>query len=379
MWSFLFILTLPMADVQSEIKDDEVVVFYPTYARQVDDGRAWSVSIHGSIFEPEEDSLKRGVLLGLLRRLGGLAKEEAETRLFKERARAFLVDNEGGKDIVIRLGDKVYSAGNSGADGHFAASLELPAAEVERLHATNPDDRDWLAFQAVTRPGDDRTFAGRVRLIGSEGLSVISDVDDTIKVSMVRDRRALMRNTFLREFQPVDGMAALYRRWAEAGAAFHYLSASPWQLFGPLWEFIEDERFPPGTFHLKRFRLKDRSALGLFGSHQAYKSAAVERILSDFPHRRFILVGDSGEHDPEIYGAAARKHPEQVVRVLIRGVDGCGREDARFEAAFDMVPADRWRILRDPESLADLLTERAIPPANRPHDGRPAEESSPLR
>ncbi|HUT89094.1 MAG TPA: phosphatase domain-containing protein [Thermoguttaceae bacterium] len=357
-----------MADAKSEIKDDEVVVFYPTYARQVDDGRAWSVSVHGSIFEPEEDSLKREALLALLRRLGGLAKEEAETRIFKERARAFLVDNEGGKGIAIRLGDKVYAAGTSGADGHFTATLKLPAAEVDRLRRADPDGPDWLTFQAVTRPGDRRTFAGRVRLIGPGGLSVISDVDDTIKVSMVRDRRALVRNTFLREFKPVEGMAELYRRWADAGAAFHYLSASPWQLYGPLCEFIEDQGFPPGTFHLKRFRLKDRSALGLFGSQEGYKSAAVERILADFPRRRFILVGDAGEQDPEIYGAAARKHPEQVVRVLIRNVDGSGREDARFKAAFDAVPADRWRIFRHPQKLADVLPENAARPSERPQD-----------
>ena len=368
MWLLILVLTLPMADVQSEIKDDEVVVFYPTYARQVDDGRAWSVSIHGVIFEPEEDSLKREALLGLLRRLGGLAREEAETSIFKDRARAFLVDNEGGKGIAIRLGTKAYAAGTSGANGHFTATLKLPAAEVDRLRRADPDGPDWLTFQAVTRPGDRRTFAGRVRLIGPEGLSVISDVDDTIKVSMVRDRRALMRNTFLREFKPVEGMAGLYRRWADAGAAFHYLSASPWQLYGPLREFVEDQDFPPGTFHLKRFRLKDRSALGLFGSQQGYKSAAIERILADFPRRRFILVGDSGEQDPEIYGAAARKHPEQVVRILIRNVDGSDQEDARFKAAFDAVPSDCWRVFSDPESLADVVPEHAAPPGEPPQD-----------
>ena len=357
-----------MADANSEIKDDEVVVFYPTYARQVDDGRAWSLSIHGVIFEPEEDSLKREALLGLLRRLGGLAREETETRIFKERARAFLVDNEGGKGIAIRLGTKAYAAGTSGANGHFTATLKLPAAEVDRLRRADPDGPDWLTFQAVTRPGDRRTFAGRVRLIGPEGLSVISDVDDTIKVSMVRDRRALIRNTFLREFKPVDGMAGLYRRWAGAGAAFHYLSAGPWQLYGPLCEFIEDQGFPPDTFHLKRFRLKDRSALGLFGSQEGYKSAAIERILADFPRRRFILVGDSGEQDPEIYGAAARKHPEQVIRILIRNVDGSGQEDARFKAAFDAVGRDGWRIFSDPEQLADVLPENAARPSQRPQD-----------
>jgi phosphatidate phosphatase APP1 len=344
-----------MADVQSEIKDDEVVVFYPTYARQVDDGRAWRVLIHGSIFEPEEGSLTREATLSLLRRSLGLARGQTDTELFKKRARAFLVDNERGKRITVRLGGKVYEAGTSAANGHFRAALKLPAAETQRLVPADPDKPDWLTFQALTRPGDRRTFAGRVQLIGPQGLSVISDVDDTIKISMVSDRRALVRNTFLRPFQPVEGMSAVYRQWAAAGAAFHYVSASPWQLYGPLSEFLRAQDFPPGSFHLKLFRLKDASALELFASQEGYKSKVIEGILADFPDRRFILVGDSGEQDPEIYGALARRHPGQIVCILIRDLDGSTKAHPRFQAAFRGIPGDRWRVFRDAEELSDVL------------------------
>ena len=56
------------------------------------------------------------------------------------------------------------------------------------------------------------------------------------------------------------------------------------------------------------------------GPQNQYKTGVIERILADFPRRRFLLVGDSGEQDPEIYGAIARKHPEQVERIFIRNV-----------------------------------------------------------
>jgi phosphatidate phosphatase APP1 len=360
MWSFVFALTILMPDAESEINRDEVVVFYPTYAYQVDDGRAWSVEIHGVIFEPEEGSLTREATLGLLRRSLGLTRGQTDTELFKRRARAFLVDNERGKRITVRLGGEVYAAGTSAANGHFRAALKLPGAEVQRLVAADPDKPDWLAFQAVTRPGDRRTFAGRAQLIGPEGLSVISDVDDTIKISMVTDRRALVRNTFLRPFEPVEGMSALYRQWAGAGAAFHYVSASPWQLYGPLSKLLRAERFPPGPFHLKPVRLKDASALELFASQEGYKSKVIEGILADFPDRRFILVGDSGEQDPEIYAALAREHPGQIVRILIRDVDGSGRGQPRYKAAFEGIPGDRWRVFRDPDELGDFLPN--VPP-----------------
>jgi phosphatidate phosphatase APP1 len=253
------------------------------------------------------------------------------------------------------LGGEVYEAGTSAANGHFRAALKLPAAVVEGLVRADPDKPAWLAFRAVTRPGDRRTFAGRTQRIGPQGLSVISDVDDTIKISMVTDRRELVRNTFLRPFKPVEGMSALYRQWAEAGAAFHYVSASPWQLYGPLSEFLRAQDFPPGSFHLKLFRLKDASALELFASQEGYKSKVIEGILADFPDRRFILVGDSGEQDPEIYGAVARRHPGQIVRILIRDVDGSTKAHPRFKAAFQGIPGDRWRVFRDPDELGDVL------------------------
>ena len=355
MWFLAFALTLAMGKVKSEIRADERVVFYPTYARRVDDGPAWNVSIHGSIFEPEEDSLRREAALGLLRRLLGLSREQAEATVFKERARAFLVDNEGGKTISVRLGDNVYGAGTSGPNGHFGTTLALPAAEVERLRLADPDQIDWLTFHAVTRPDDHRTFAGRAQWIGPHGLSVISDIDDTIKITMVTDRRAMVHNTFLREFEAVEGMSSLYRNWAEAGCAFHYLSASPWQLYEPLSGFLHAQGFPPGSFHLRQFRLKDSSALDLLASPERYKSEAIEGILADFPRRHFILVGDSGEKDPEIYGDVARKHPEQVIRILIRNVDRPEEAPDRFHTAFQGIPEDRWRVFREPGELDDVL------------------------
>ena len=63
----------------------------------------------------------------------------------------------------------------------------------------------------------------------------------TVKVSNVLNKRELLANTFLREFTPIEGMAALFRRWGRAhGAVFHYVSASPWQLQPELQAFLQD-------------------------------------------------------------------------------------------------------------------------------------------
>ncbi len=339
----------------SDIKKDEHVVFYPTYAYQAGGEAGWTVTIHGSIFEPELGSLKRAAALEFLCAALGVPRQQAETETFHQRARAFLVDNERGKNIAVRLGDKVYGVGTSEANGHFSATLQLEAAEADRLRLGAADREGWLGFRAVTRRGDDRTFAGRVQWIAPEGRSVISDIDDTIKISNVQDREALVANTFLRELQPVPEMAALYRKWADAGAAFHYVSASPWQLHELLAEFCRNEEFPAGTFHMKLFRLKDSSALSFFGSQERYKTAIIEKILADFPGREFTLLGDSGENDPEVYAAAARKHSAQIRHVFIRNVGGRGSELARFQRAFEGIPSTRWKVVEKPVELPEEL------------------------
>ncbi|NBW87480.1 MAG: DUF2183 domain-containing protein, partial [Planctomycetia bacterium] len=101
-------------------------------------------------------------------------------------------------------------------------------------------------------------------------------------------------NTLLREFAAVPGMPETYRRWQEAGAAFHYVSASPWQLSESLCTFLGTAGLPAGSMHLKLFRLKDSTPLGRLPSRKRSKRRAIEQILGDFPGRRFLLVGGLG-------------------------------------------------------------------------------------
>jgi phosphatidate phosphatase APP1 len=183
---------------------------------------------------------------------------------------------------------------------------------------------------------------------------VISDVDDTVKVSQVRDRRELLANTFLRAFRGVPGMAEAYRQWAADGAAFHYVSASPWQLYAPLARFLAAERFPEGSFHLKLFRVKDSSFFDLYANPEVYKRRTIEPILKTYPRRKFVLVGDSGEEDPEIYGALAREHPGQIVRILIRDVTGEQADAERYRIAFRGVEADRWMVFREASGIQNI-------------------------
>jgi phosphatidate phosphatase APP1 len=235
----------------------------------------------------------------------------------------------------------------SARDGHFFGTLRLPVAVAASRIAAGR-----LRYEAITSPQDRRQFHGFAYCLDAVGLSVISDIDDTIKITEVANKAKLLENTFFREFRAVEGLAKVYRRWNAAGAKFHYVSASPWQLYEPLAAFAEQSGFPGGTFHLKRVRLKDASFLKLFADPIEYKLSQIEPLLRHYPSRKFVLVGDSGEKDPEVYGMLARRRPGQIVGICIRNVSGEAADAVRFQQAFRGLPRGTWRIFQDPGRLA---------------------------
>ena len=347
-WATLACILLGQGWTQAALRSDEEILFYPATAKPVRDG--FDVTLHGIVFEPE----KRPLMIWMVRQLTGLEKEdltEAEWEIFKQRCRYFLIDHERGKRFSVQLGPEKFSLSTSEANGHFDARIKWKTNSLAvPIHATN-----GAIALAVPVVDQKRHFPLELHVIEEQGLSVISDIDDTIKISDVLDKAALLKNTFCRPFKPVDGMPALYRHWAtNVNAQFHYVTASPWQLYQPLAEFTRTNGFPSGTFHMKEFRIKDRSAVDLVTSPERYKPGVIEPLLKQFPKRGFVLVGDSGERDPEIYAEIARKYPKQVRLILIRDI-AAEPVPARYEKAFAELPPARWKLFKKPEDLRSLL------------------------
>ena len=152
-------------------------------------------------------------------------------------------------------------------------------------------------------------------------------------------------------------MATLFREWAGQGAAFHYVSSSPWQLYRNLAGLFDQEGFPEGSFHLLAFRLRDHLFRKILMLRRSGKGSVIKGILQMFPQRKFILVGDSGEADPEIYASIAQKFPRQVARVFIREVAGPRNTQQRFNKAFRKIPPSVAATFRDPQELEGVLAE----------------------
>ncbi|MEZ4381910.1 MAG: App1 family protein [Nannocystaceae bacterium] len=337
----LLSLGLPFGPPTSNLRADEELRLFPALAFPATDG-GWEVHARAWVFEPEEGSWWRGLALDALRRALGLPAGSEANAYFLLRARGFLVDNERNKWVVIRFGGADHRLPPTAADGHTEARLRVEPGALRRGET---------AVAAVLRGGDDRHFEGTILRLDPGGLSVVSDIDDTIKISEVRDLPSLLANTFLRPFAAVAELPQVYQRWAAAGATFHYVSASPWHLYDPLREFIVAAGYPLGSFHLKDFRWKDRTFLSLVQDPESYKLATIEPLVVRAAGRRFALVGDSGEADPEAYAELFRRHPDQIVHIYIRDVTGEGRDASRYQATFAGVPIDRWTIFTDAREL----------------------------
>jgi phosphatidate phosphatase APP1 len=346
---------------RNSVADDEDVLLFTTSARLDPTGQCWQMPVHGWIFERERDSWWRAALQKGVLEMLELSAADPQSKILERRLEMFLVDNERGKTLTVDISGRRYSIGPSGANGHFSGLAEITLQTLPQ--AATPV---FPYTAAAITAADGRQFNGRIQLLAPHGFSVISDIDDTIKVSQVLDKSELLANTFLREFQPLPDMAVVYRRWAAQGAAFHYVSASPWQLYPELNRFIDQAGFPPGEIQLRYLRIKDRSFFAFMQASREYKTRTIEALIRRYPERKFILVGDSGENDPAIYAAAALAHPSNVVNIYIHLV--LSDSDHRRQTAdyFKALPGECWHLFETGKQLFQMAsTLSPVDPSHR--------------
>jgi len=144
---------------------------------------------------------------------------------------------------------------------------------------------------------------------------LISDIDDTVVYSNVtRKLRMVFTAAFsnARTRKPFKGVAAFYRALHAGVNPVFYVSKSPWNLFAPIVEYLEVQGLPAGPVLLRGFGLRPQ---------KEHKRKTIEAILRTYPALKFILSGDSGEQDPEIYADIVRRFPARVLAIYIRSVN----------------------------------------------------------
>jgi phosphatidate phosphatase APP1 len=265
--------------------------------------------------------------------------------------RGFVTDELPGVPLRVEVGGATADV-VSDEEGYFVARLPSPDLASPWTEGTVTLAAAYRGLESAP-PAPVRV---RVPAPGAR-FGVISDVDDTVLQTGVQRVGHMLRQTFTGSAltrTPFPGAAALYRDLAEGELnPFFYVSSSPWNLHAFLVAFLEHRDFPLGPVLL-------RDLLGS-GAGREPKHGRIREVLTAHPDLPFVLIGDSGEQDPQVYADTVREFPDRILAVYIREVrldPGDGRVEAVTDALDHDVPfvlaADSDAVRRHAESLGLL-------------------------
>jgi phosphatidate phosphatase APP1 len=224
--------------------------------------------------------------------------------------RGFLTHELPGVPLRVEVAGTTAHAVTD-AEGYFLVRLDPGPLRTPWTTATVELDGSYrgLTGQHAT--------ALEVRVPGPEAaFGVISDVDDTILETGVQRAARMVFQTLTGSAitrVPFPGAAELYRDLTRGSRnPVFYVSSSPWNLHAFITDFLDHRGFPAGPVLL-------RDLLGTAEGREE-KHDRIREVLDLHPQLRFVLIGDSGEADPQIYADIVHAYPGRILAVYIREV-----------------------------------------------------------
>jgi phosphatidate phosphatase APP1 len=259
-------------------------------------------------FGRANELLVRGRVL-VDKRITRVATAEPLWRNMLNTYRRFHSDEVAGARIVASYRDAVVESVTDD-EGHF--SIRLAPATV--------DQRVWHEV-SLTLPETDANAVAHVLVPPADAaFGVISDIDDTIvhthATSLVGMTRSIIRNAASR--LPFEGVADLYLALHAERNPIFYVSSSPWNLYELLHDFMDINKIPHGPMLLQDWGIDEATLI--LDAHTDHKLEQIGLLVDYYPALKFVLIGDSGQHDPEIYLRVIQSHPGRILAAFIRDV-----------------------------------------------------------
>lgn len=238
--------------------------------------------------------------------------------LIKERLSSFIATSiaKASLNVVIGSEEKNFSHNlvetplYTDGRGHFVREIFVPyKPSIVQVNAAADDS--VYSFQEIN-------------IVYPAGFGIISDIDDTVKhTGVIGDKRELMNRLLVGQISSwnIPVVVKWYQDLLETSrATFHYVSNSPWQLYNIIDQYFKSVNLPRGSIHLKQY--SGNIIASLREPSTSRKKTTLSKILEDFPDKRFICIGDSGEHDFEAYVDLAKAFPNRIMAIYIRAVPG---------------------------------------------------------
>jgi phosphatidate phosphatase APP1 len=243
--------------------------------------------------------------------------------------RRFESNEIAGAQLLVRPADNSEHLLVTDDEGYFSLNLE-PRSLPE------PVDFMWYPVevllhsvpQPLALPSEKLSAHAPVMIPPADAeYGIISDLDDTVIQTSATDILRMARTVLLRNARsrlPFKGVAEFYRalqlgRNGKRNNPFFYVSSSPWNLYDLLEDFLTLNQIPPGPLLLRDFAMVRKSAKDQ-SEHHGHKLQEIDNILLTYPTLPFVLIGDSGQEDANIYREVVRRHPGRVLAIYIRDV-----------------------------------------------------------
>ena len=278
-------------------------------------------------------------------------EDEGVVAAVRRTVRGFLTDELPGVPLRVRVAGATVETVTD-AEGYFRARLQPRPDQLATPWTTGTVELAG-AYRGLTGP---HTTQIQVRVAGPDAqFGVVSDIDDTVLQTGVQRvghmvQRTLTGSALTR--RPFPGAAELYRDLAADENPIAYVSSSPWNLHAFLLAFLRHRDFPLGPVLL-------RDALGS-NTGLEDKVDRIHEALDLHPELRFVLLGDSGEKDPETYADVVRAYPGRILAVYIREVR-VDPGDGRVEKVLEDWDADvPFALAEDSDAIRRHATELGL-------------------
>ena len=192
----------------------------------------------------------------------------------------------------------------------------------------NLDQEHKICFSLIPEEGlepeREKICIDVLRYLSDHPVGVISDIDDTILITHATKTGrkfwlSISKNAYTR--RPFPGVSEFYKALSNNGEnPFFYVSSSDWNLFDMIRDFLNYRKIPMGPLLLKDLHVDLKNIWKSGGGSHLHKIEKIELLMKLYPGMKFILVGDSGQHDPEIYAEIMQKFPGRTLAVYIREI-----------------------------------------------------------
>lgn len=259
-------------------------------------------NVDESSFDTESDSFRDNMT------------DSQELDVLKDRLKGFITKSVGNVPVMITLSNKHEEITERiTTDSKGNVDITLPTSFLPESIQLSLDHDQNYDFTMDIKKKFDNSYTN------PKGIAIISDIDDTIKhTGITGNKRSMFRNVFVHDMESwlIQYLPEWYNNLKRVyDADFFYVSNSPLQLYDILNDYIR-KYLPSGPLFLKQYAGNILS--GIFTSSANRKLDSITKIINDFPQKRFILIGDSGEQDLEAYTNVALNYPDQIVAIYIR-------------------------------------------------------------